>query len=198
MNDFKKELAQVTTEGKLIILLDKYARNYADDPSKQLRCFSLMVDNVYATPKFFEALVKHLDKVLTVDKSLVSSVLSVLHSMLQTRRVSIENCDFIADVLNSHKSKLPSFSSASVNIFVKGLNSYKKALKYMEQAFEQQEPVFVKPNDDLAKPKPNIVPKYAVNRPNPNIVPRYAVNRPNPNVVPKYAVNRPDLSKDGR
>ena len=202
MNDLKKELAQTTTEGRLIVLLNRYAYQYANDPIKKFRCFSLMVDNVYAAPKFFEALISHLDQTLTKDPSSINYVLGLLHAMLRTKRVSIENCDFIEDVLNGHKSKLPSFSLASVSLFIKGLKFYRKSLKDMEQAFEQQESIFVNQDNGLttlygvSKPNRNVVPKYAVSKPNQNVVPKYDVSKPG--LVPSRTVRRPNSGKNDR
>lgn len=192
MNDLKKDLAKVANESNLIVLLGRSVRNYANEPAKQLQCFSLMVNNAYATPKFFEALTRHLDNILTANTSLIGSVLDLLRDMLQTKRVNIENCNFIADVLNGHKSKLPPFGVASVNVFMKGLDSYKKALEDMDHALEQQKPGPVMPNDGVST-------KYAVNRPN-NIerVTKYGVGGPRRNVSTKYAVFRPVQGKDDR
>ena len=166
---------KVHTERDLILLYKNFASLYKDNPKKQLECFTKLIGNEYETPRVFTTLTNLLDKILDKDITFIDSVINVLSAALRTKHMTVENCDYILEMLKEKKKGLRGFTAANVTMFIKQLTAYKNAMQTIENIVEN--------------PLPNnmITPAYGVT--NPGVNTKYGVANPRP--TPMYGVSRP-------
>jgi len=189
MIDIEKDLSNVTNSYELILLYSYYAIANKSEPEKQLECFDKLIGNPYEDPKVFDALISLLDSFLDKNPKMTAPVISLLRKVLRTRHASMENCDFMIDMLKS-KADIPGkFNTAELLLFIENVKTYKEVMRTLEKLLSDRSDT-VKPSLDNLN---GITTKYGVGCAIDNKLPNgvttlYGVSRPENNVTTKYGV----------
>ena len=170
------------SESDLIMLYKLFASKYKTNPEKQLEHFIKLVGNEHETPRVFTVLINLLGMILDKNIELMGDVINVLVKAIQTKRMNVENCDYILEIMNAKKKSLHGFASANLAMFIKQITAYKNAMQTLEDIIENPMPNNI---DGGSKPCANT--KYGVVRP--QITTLYGVSKPSANT--KYGVVNP-------
>jgi len=150
---------KINNANDLIVLYKHFASLYKANPTKQLECFTKLIGNEHETPRVFTTLISLLGKILDKNIELMDPVIKVLTAAMQTKRMNVENCNYMLDLLNAKKKELRGFAAANLSVFIKQATAYKNAMQTIEDIIENPG------QNDGSRPCTNT--KYGVTRPTP-------------------------------